>query len=98
MKLALLVLLLSGCATPEWYDLTGPNYLKSVTVTKGQCRPGERACSEFFVGGHCTVTMGPDADTCSLLHELTHCAGWRHTGPDAGCGEQAYAQSKGSQK
>lgn len=95
-KIAIIAMLLPGCAAqqPTWHEVVDHNFLKIVTVTKGQCKAGERACATLGKNGVCNVTMGPDADMCSLMHELAHCAGWNHVGPDAGCGEQAYAQAR----
>lgn len=95
--LAALALTLEGCASTWFYVETGVE-LESVRITRHATQASlERACNRVGINacydprslytGHCKVHMGPYATNCSLRHELAgHCAGWRHAGPDGGCG------------
>jgi hypothetical protein len=39
--------------------------------------PGAEACARSL-GDTCTIYLSGTADRCTVLHELTHCAGYDH--------------------
>lgn len=83
MRLVLLALLLVGCApAPYWQHDMPP--LEPLTVhtnaadTLAMCGY-HRACTVRYPDWRIAVIyLGPQADNCTLRHELRHADGWDH--------------------
>lgn len=87
-RAALLALLLVGCGDSGYWKLDMPgfkpsavqiHYLDTSAALEEACGFKSRACTLRFGDLRMAVVyLGPDADNCTLRHELRHAAGWNH--------------------
>lgn len=74
MRLALLALLLTGCA--DTMVLRHP--IDTVTVTWVDRKCGKSEGCALPMGEQCIVAMPKDSDVSLVGHEIKHCFGFEH--------------------